>query len=112
MSRLSRLFRKPTAAAETLPPSIAPPQPPAPFPDAGAAARVVLYVEGWCSDCKKAERLVTERGWPTHREDMKGRYAEKLERLAAAGTRSLPVVFLDGKPLGGLKALASLEALP
>lgn len=88
------------------------PPPLPPFPDAGADARVVLWYEQWCSDSMKATRLLLERGWPTHREDLRGRHEEKLALFRAHGRRQLPLVFIDGAFVGGLQELAALPALP
>lgn len=89
-----------------------PPEAPPPVPDAGAGARVTLWVEAWCSDSRKAKRLCVERGWPTHIEDLGTRHAEKLALFRTHGRRQLPLVFVDGAFLGGWKELAALEALP
>lgn len=93
-------------------PAIAPPQPRPPFPDAGPAARVVLYVEDWCSESRKAERLCIARGWPTRREDLKGRHDEKRRLLQQHGRRALPLIFIDGTFIGGYKELAARTELP
>lgn len=110
--KLSALLRgnKTTARAPTSGMTL--PRAREPFPDAGPGARVVLWVESWCSDSRKAERLCLQRGWPTHREDLAGRHAEKVALLATNGRRQLPLVFVDGVFLGGLAELARLEALP
>lgn len=89
-----------------------PPEPPPPFPDAGAGARVTLWVESWCSDSRKAKRLCVERGWPTHVEDLGGRHLEKVALFRAHGRRQLPLVFVDGVFVGGWKELEALTALP
>lgn len=99
----------PVAKAAT---GFVPPAPLPPFPDAGKDARVVLYVEGWCSDSKKAERRCIERGWPTRREDLGPRHDEKIALFKAHGVRTLPLVFVDGTFIGGWKELQKLEALP
>ena len=75
---LSSLFQKEAQPATRASSGMVAPEPRAPFPDAGPAARVTLYVEGWCSDSRKAERLCVERGWPTHREALDGRHADKV----------------------------------
>jgi len=87
------------------------PQPRQPFPDAGAEARVILYVEDWCSESRKAERLCIARGWPAHREDLAGRHAEKIELFRTHQRRTLPLVFVDGRFVGGFAELAALEKL-
>lgn len=106
---LSKKDAAPTARASA---GFVAPQPREPFPDAGPGARVTLYVEGWCSDSRKAERLCVERGWPTHREDLGGRHDEKIALMRANQWRTLPMVFVDGRFVGGLKELQKLEALP
>lgn len=108
----SLLGRPAPVATTPAPTGYSPPEPRAPFPDAGSAARVVLYVESWCSDSRKAERLCIDRGWATHREDLQGRHAEKLELFVTHHWRTLPVVFIDGRFIGGLKELKALTTLP
>lgn len=109
---LSSLFQKEAQPATRASSGMVAPEPRPPFPDAGSAARVTLYVEGWCSDSRKAERLCVERGWPTHREALDGRHADKVALFKANGWRTLPMVFVDGRFLGGLAALQKLEKLP
>lgn len=101
----------PTEAAPA-PSGYSTPEPRPPFPDAGPSARVVLYVESWCSDSRKAERLCIERGWPTHREDLQGRHAEKSALFGTHHWRTLPMVVVDGRFIGGLKELKALDRLP
>lgn len=110
--KLTQLLRgnKPTARAPSA--GMTAPKPRPPFPDAGSAARVVLWVENWCSYSRKAEATCVERGWPAHREDLAGRHAEKLALFDAYGRRQLPLVFVDGVFIGGHAELAALTSLP
>jgi glutaredoxin len=109
---LSKLLRRDGATARASASGMTQPQPRVPFPDAGSGARIVLYVEDWCSDSRKAERLCLERGWPAHREDLAGRHEEKVTLFHRHTRRQLPLVFVDGAFLGGLKELEALDALP
>lgn len=109
---LSKLFHRDAPATRTPSAGMTRPQPRAPFPDAGEQARVVLWVEDWCSESRKAERLCVERGWPTHREDLAGRHAEKVALFQAHGRRTLPLVFIDGAFVGGFAELAARTELP
>lgn len=108
---LARLLRRDASTARSATSAKTRPQPRHPFPDAGPGARVVLYIEEWCSDSRKAERLVVERAWPTHREDMQNRHEEKVALFEAHGRRALPLVFVDGRFLGGLRELEALPSL-
>ena len=110
--KLSQLLRGNKATARAPTSGMTRPAPPPPFPDAGDSARVVLWVESWCSDSRKAERLCLERGWPAHREDLAGRHPVKAAMLKEHGRRLLPLVFVDGVYLGGLAELARLASLP
>ena len=109
---LSKLLRRGDTTARAPTSGKTQPQPRVPFPDGGAGARVVLYVEDWCSDSRKAERLCVARGWPAHREDLAGRHGEKVALFRKHGVRALPLVFVDGAFVGGLKELEALDALP
>lgn len=109
--KIVTLFKKSGPTARTAS-AFEPPPPLPPFPDAGADARVVIWYEQWCSDSKKASRLLEERGWPTHREDLAGRHAEKVALFGAHGRRQLPLIFVDGTFIGGLKELQAMESLP
>lgn len=106
------LFKKKQGATARAASAFEPPPPLPPFPDAGADARVVIWYEPWCSESKKASRLVQERGWPTHREDLRGRHAEKLALFAKHGRRQLPLVFVDGRFIGGFRELEAMTELP
>lgn len=110
--RLTALLRGNKATARAPTSGMTRPEPRAPFPDAGPGARVTLWVESWCSDSRKAERYCLEQGWPTHREDLAGRHAERAELLKTHGRRLLPLVYVDGVYLGGLAELQKLTSLP
>lgn len=72
-------------------------------------ARVVVYATSWCGYCHAAESLLRREGIPFELIDVTNdprTRAELPER--AHGRRTVPVIFVDGQPIGGYQELAAL----
>jgi len=72
-------------------------------------ARVVVYIKSHCPYSRAAQDLLKQRGIPfeaVNVTDDPGKRDELAQR--AHGRRTLPVIFIDGQPIGGFQELASL----
>jgi glutaredoxin 3 len=71
--------------------------------------RVVVYVRAYCAYSRAAQTLLKQRGIPFEAVDVTNdpqMRAELAER--AYGRRTLPVIFVGGRPIGGYQELAAL----
>jgi len=72
--------------------------------------RAILYSWSACSFCARARALL-EREGVSYREVLLDDRKEELRRLQAHfGRRTVPLILLDGEPLGGLEELERLAA--
>jgi glutaredoxin 3 len=74
-------------------------------------ARVRVYGTSYCGYCRSAESLLNGRGIPFEYVDV----TEDPEARSwlvehADGRRTVPVVFIDGRAIGGYQELARLAA--
>jgi glutaredoxin 3 len=73
-------------------------------------AQIEIYTTPLCPYCSRAKRLLDQKGiafieinlW-----QFPERRAEMIER--AGGRRTVPQLFVDGRPIGGSDELAELE---
>ena len=72
-------------------------------------ARVVVYSTTYCGYCHAAETLLRRLGIPFDRVDVTNDPRTRAELPGRAhGRRTVPVIFIDGQPIGGYQELASL----
>lgn len=72
-------------------------------------SRVVVYCTSYCGYCRRAEALLQREGIAFEAVDVTDdpqARAELVER--ADGRRTVPVIFIDGNPIGGYQELAAL----
>ena len=75
-------------------------------------ARVVVYIKAYCAYSRAAQELLKQRGIPFEAVDVTNDPKMRAELPDRAyGRRTLPVVFIDGKAVGGYQELASLVRL-
>jgi glutaredoxin 3 len=74
-----------------------------------STSRVVVYSTTYCGFCRRAEDLLRRAGIAFESvdvtDDMRAR-AELVKR--AGGRRTVPVIFVDGEPIGGYQELAAM----
>ena len=76
----------------------------------GRNSGVVLYYAEWCGYCKKARRWLDERNVVYDMRDIDiARYSEEL--MEVSGSRSIPVLSVDGEIVRGFKPTAYEKAL-
>lgn len=71
---------------------------------------VEIYTTPLCGFCSMAKRLLTQKGVAFAEVDVMrepARRAEMVER--SGGGRTVPQIFIDGRPIGGCDELYALE---
>jgi glutaredoxin 3 len=74
-----------------------------------SSSRVVVYSTSYCGYCRRAEDLLRRLGIAFESIDVTDdapARAELVER--AGGRRTVPVIFIDGEPIGGYDELAAM----
>jgi len=73
-------------------------------------AEVTIYTTLSCPYCVRAKRLLTQKGVAYKEIDVTRDGALRDQMVAAAGgRRTVPQIFIDGKPIGGYEELAALD---
>ncbi|HEY5091125.1 MAG TPA: glutaredoxin domain-containing protein [Polyangia bacterium] len=78
---------------------------------AEGGARVRLYSTTNCGSCRRAEALLVKEGIAFEKIDVTGDDDARLALIeAAGGRRTVPVIFVDGRAIGGYEDLIRLVA--
>jgi glutaredoxin 3 len=72
-------------------------------------ADVRIYTTKWCAYCVAAKRLLGTRGVPFEEVDVSGDDARRAWLLETTKLRTVPQIFIHGKPIGGYESLAALD---
>jgi glutaredoxin 3 len=73
--------------------------------------RVRLYGTTYCGSCRRAEALLVKEGIPFEKIDVTGDDETRMALVeAAGGRRTVPVIFVDGRVIGGYEDLMRLVA--
>lgn len=75
-----------------------------------ATPRVVMYVTVWCPYCARAQGLLEQKGVAFETIDVEAVPGAREEMMARGGGRTVPQIFVGGRPLGGCDDLYALEA--
>jgi glutaredoxin 3 len=73
------------------------------------AAHVKMYTRKWCGYCTAAQNLLDEKGIAYEHVDATNDPATRAWLVQATGRRTVPQIFIDGKPVGGYDDLCALE---
>jgi glutaredoxin 3 len=73
-------------------------------------ARVEVYTSPYCGYCRQAKRLLAERGIPFEEIDVGEDDDLRAQIIERSGQRTVPQIFIDGRPIGGYEELAALDA--
>ena len=74
------------------------------------SARVRLYSTSYCGYCFLAKRLLRKRGIPFDEIDVTSDRAARARVVAETGHRTVPVIFIDDRFIGGSDELHELDA--
>jgi glutaredoxin 3 len=72
-------------------------------------AQVTIYTTDWCSFCRQAKRLLTQKNAAFTEIDVDGRPDLRSFLKSASGQRTVPQVFINGESIGGYSELAALD---
>jgi glutaredoxin 3 len=72
-------------------------------------ARVEVYTTPYCGYCRQAKRLLAERGIPFEEIDLGEDDDLRAQIIERSGQRTVPQIFIDGRPIGGYEELAALD---
>ncbi len=72
-------------------------------------ARVEVYTTTYCAHCYRAKLLLYRRGIAYEEIDVTGDHEKRAWLVRTTGLRTVPQIFIDGKPIGGARELADLD---
>jgi GrxC family glutaredoxin len=72
--------------------------------------KVIVYTKDYCAFCKQAKALLQSKGVPFEEIDLGDDEALQGEVWRLSGRRTVPQIFVDGKPLGGYQEIRALDA--
>ena len=70
---------------------------------------VKIYTTPWCVFCRRAKKLFDDKAVEFEEINVSGKLDLRAEMEKLSGGRSVPQIFIDGKPIGGCKELQALE---
>ena len=73
-------------------------------------AIVRIYTKSWCGYCHRAKSLLERKGAHFDEIDVTFDREREQEMVRLSGRRTVPQIFIDGKPIGGSDDLAALDA--
>jgi glutaredoxin 3 len=74
------------------------------------AAEVVIYTTKVCPYCHAAKRLFAAKGVPFREVHVTGDDAKRAWLLDVTGQRTVPQIFIGGRPYGGFSDVSALDA--
>jgi len=72
--------------------------------------RVEIYTTPSCPYCVQAKRLLQARGIAFEEFDVAADDALRAAVVERSGRRTVPQIFIDGRPIGGFEELSALDA--
>jgi glutaredoxin 3 len=72
--------------------------------------QVVMYTTSWCPYCRAAKSLLAAKKVDFTEIDVTDEPKLRLEMERLSGRRTVPQIFVGGKPIGGYDDALSLEA--
>jgi len=72
--------------------------------------RVVMYTTSWCPYCRAAKSLFAAKKVDFTEIDVTEEPKLRIEMERLSGRRTVPQIFIGGKPVGGYDDALSLEA--
>ena len=72
-------------------------------------SQVVMYTTSWCPYCRAAKSLFAAKKIEFTELDVTEDPKLRLDMERLSGRRTVPQIFIDGKPIGGYDDVLSLE---
>ncbi len=72
--------------------------------------RIIVYTTDYCGFCMAAKRLLERDGIPFEEVNLQHDQARRMEMVERTGHRTVPIVMLDDKLVGGYQELAALRS--
>ena len=73
--------------------------------------KVQIYSTTYCGYCRRAEELLRRRGIPFETIDVTNDFSARAALVERAnGRRTVPVIFINGRLVGGYQELAALAS--
>ncbi len=73
------------------------------------AAKIQVYTKNNCPYCVAAKNLLRKKGVAYEEIDVEHDDARRAWLVEASGQRTVPQIFVDGRPLGGFSDLDALD---
>jgi glutaredoxin 3 len=71
--------------------------------------KVQVYSKQQCPYCVRAKALLTKKGIPFEEIDVEQDEAKRAWLVETSGQRTVPQIFVDGRPLGGFSEIETLD---
>lgn len=71
--------------------------------------KVQVYSKQQCAYCVRAKALLTKKGIPFEEIDVEQDEAKRAWLVETSGQRTVPQIFVDGRPLGGFSDIETLD---
>jgi glutaredoxin 3 len=72
-------------------------------------AEVRVYTTRFCAYCGAAKRLLRARAVAYEEVDVSGDAAMRARLVELTGRKTVPQIFVDGRPIGGYEELVALD---
>ena len=72
-------------------------------------AKVVMYTTQVCAFCVRAKALLRHKGVAFDEVDVGGDDGLRDKMVEESGRRTVPQIFIDGRPIGGFEELRALD---
>lgn len=70
---------------------------------------VIVYTTAFCGYCMRAKSLLTRRNIPFREIDVSRDHELRQQLLEQTGRRTVPQIFINGRPIGGYAELAAID---
>jgi GrxC family glutaredoxin len=74
-------------------------------------ARVIIYTTNWCPYCNAAKALLRSKSVEFEEIDVTDDPQERMEMERLSRRRTVPQIFIDGRPIGGYDDARMLDAI-
>jgi glutaredoxin 3 len=74
-------------------------------------AQVIIYTTNWCPYCNAAKALLRSKSIQFEEIDVTDDPKKRMEMERLSRRRTVPQIFIDGRPIGGYDDARMLDAL-